>query len=184
MTNRQYPEKGYYFCHELRDIFGKLHRTFHFFFVEFNLRKCWNCQTQDSSTVRSSLFFGFVELLTSFVWAFLSLLSFRSIIFLKAWKWCTIRELLWTVSYFKRKNIQVCLDKLSCLLQLFFAHKHGKSVLLSNLKYKLNKWKDLTMGTTMQFFGKINFNVTVNKTNLFARGETWRWSFQNVTWFT
>ena len=34
--NCQYPEKGGYFCHKRRDIYGKLYKTLIFGFVKFN----------------------------------------------------------------------------------------------------------------------------------------------------
>ena len=59
----------------------------------------------------------------------------------------------------KHTAVQVCLDKLLRLLQLFLAHKHGKSVLLSNMKYK-----SITMQqhVTVKVLGKISFNATIS----------------------
>ena len=67
MMKRQYPEKGCYFCHKLRDVFGKLNRTF--LFSLFNATQ-GNVEIVDHKILNVVLFFfGFVdlELFSSFV---------------------------------------------------------------------------------------------------------------------
>ena len=79
--NHQYPEKDSYFCHKRRDIYGKFHKTLHFWLRQIQpmeiLQAFWlNLRTQDSSYF---FFFIFVEMLSSFDVDGLLLFSLRSI---------------------------------------------------------------------------------------------------------
>ena len=75
MMNCQYPEKGCYFCQKLRDIFGKLQRTFIFIFSLLHSTQ-GNVEIIEQKILCSSLFFWICRVV------FFVCLSFHLITFL------------------------------------------------------------------------------------------------------